>query len=51
MAARVSLEILPLSHATRQKSSMFPDSRKEMYASQIVMSSGLVFWCCEGGRL
>jgi hypothetical protein len=46
MAASVSRVTLPLSQATRQKSSMLPDSRKAMYAWQMAMSSGLVFWCC-----
>jgi hypothetical protein len=46
IAASVSRVTRPLSHATRQKSSMLPDSRKAMYAWQMAMSSGLVFWCC-----
>lgn len=50
MAASVSRVTLPLSHATRQKSSMLPDSRNAMYAWQMAMSSGLVFWCCSRAK-
>jgi len=45
MRARVSGVRRPLSQATRQKLSMLPDSRNARYASQMVMSSGVVFWC------
>ncbi len=45
MRARVSGVRRPLSQATRQKLSMLLDSRNARYASQMVMSSGVVFWC------